>query len=130
VARAADGAGYLGGMAARGIHAALSRSGIAIAALMIAVSATIGVGIMIASFREAVEQWLEGTLRADVYVSPPSLIGSRPDATLDTGLAERLAATPGVASASTRAGPPRRARRGRCTWWRWGCRRDARPTFP
>ena len=41
--------GLLGGMAARGIHAALSRTGIAIAALMIAVSATIGVGIMIAS---------------------------------------------------------------------------------
>ena len=96
--------GLLGGMAARGIHAALSRTGIAIAALMIAVSATIGVGIMIASFREAVVRWLEGTLRADVYVSPPSLIGSRPDATLDAGLAERLAATSGVAAASTSRG--------------------------
>ena len=89
--------GLWAGMAARGIHAALSRTGVAIAALMIAVSATIGVGIMIASFREAVEQWLEGTLRADVYVSPPSLIGSRPDGTLDPGLAQRLAGTPGAA---------------------------------
>jgi putative ABC transport system permease protein len=93
--------GLLGRMAARGITAALSRTGVAIAALMIAVSATIGVGIMIASFREAVVRWLEGTLRADVYVSPPSLIGSRPDATLDSALIERLTTTPGVAAAGT-----------------------------
>jgi putative ABC transport system permease protein len=96
--------GLLGRMAARGITAALSRTGVAIAALMIAVAATIGVGIMIASFREAVVRWLEGTLRADVYVSPPSLIGSRPDATLDPGVVERLATTPGVTAASTARG--------------------------
>jgi putative ABC transport system permease protein len=81
--------------------AALSRTSVAIAALMIAVSAAIGVGIMIASFREAVVSWLEGTLRADVYVSAPSLMGNRPDATLDPALVARLAATPGVARAGT-----------------------------
>jgi putative ABC transport system permease protein len=96
--------GLLGRMAARGITAALSRTGVAIAALMIAVSATVGVGIMIASFREAVIRWLEGTLRADVYVSPPSLIGARPDSTLDPALIERLATTPGVAAAGTARG--------------------------
>src|SRR4029453_1176936 len=96
--------GLLGRMAARGIPAALSRTGVAIAALMIAVSATVGVGIMIASFREAVIRWLEGTLRADVYVSPPSLIGTRPDSTLDPALIERLATTPGVAAAGTARG--------------------------
>jgi putative ABC transport system permease protein len=77
---------------------------VAIAALMIAVAATIGVGIMIASFREAVVRWLEGTLRADIYVSPPSLVGSRPDATLDAALVQRLATTPGVAAAGTARG--------------------------
>lgn len=97
--------GLLGRMAARGIVASLSRTGVAIAALMVAVSATVGVGLMIASFRAAVSQWLEGTLRADVYVSPPSLIGNRPDATLDARVIERLAGAPGVAGASTsRAG--------------------------
>jgi putative ABC transport system permease protein len=96
--------GLLGRMAARGIAAAPSRTGVAIAALMIAVAATIGVGIMIASFREAVVRWLEGTLRADVYVSPPSLIGNRPDAVLDAALVERLASTPGVAAAGTARG--------------------------
>jgi putative ABC transport system permease protein len=96
--------GLLGRMAARGIVSSLSRTAVAIAALMIAVSATIGVGIMIASFREAVVQWLEGTLRADVYVSTPSLVSNRPDATLDPAVIERLARAPGVASSSTSRG--------------------------
>ncbi len=93
--------GMLGRLATRSIVAALSRTAVAMAALMIAVSAAIGVGVMIASFRDAVTRWLEGTLRADVYVAAPSLVGNRPDATLDPGLAARLAATPGVARAST-----------------------------
>jgi putative ABC transport system permease protein len=96
--------GILGRLATRGIVAALSRTSVAIAALMIAVSAAIGVGIMIASFREAVVGWLEGTLRADIYVSAPSLVGNRPDATLDPALVSRLAATPGVARVGTSRG--------------------------
>jgi len=96
--------GTLGRLATRGIVAALSRTSVAIAALTIAVSAAVGVGIMIASFREAVVGWLEGTLHADVYVSAPSLVGNRPDATLDPGLVARLAATPGVARAGTSRG--------------------------
>lgn len=93
--------GLLGRLATRGIVAALSRTSVAIAALMIAVAAAIGVGVMIASFREAVVRWLEGTLRADIYVSAPSLVGNRPDATLDPALAARLGTTPGVAHTST-----------------------------
>jgi putative ABC transport system permease protein len=96
--------GLLGRLATRGIVAALSRTSVAMAALTIAVAAAIGVGVMIASFRDAVTSWLEGTLRADVYVSAPSLVGSRPDATLDPALVAHLAATPGVARASTSRG--------------------------
>src|SRR5213078_1513967 len=96
--------GLLSPLATRSIVAALSRTSVAMAALMIAVAAAIGVGVMIASFREAVTTWLEGTLRADVYVSAPSLVGSRPDATLDPELVAHLAATPGVARASTSRG--------------------------
>jgi putative ABC transport system permease protein len=96
--------GLLGRLATRSIVAALSRTSVAMAALMIAVAAAIGVGVMIASFREAVTSWLEGTLRADVYISVPSLVGNRDDATLDPELVARLAATPGVARASTSRG--------------------------
>jgi putative ABC transport system permease protein len=96
--------GLLGRLATRSIVAALSRTSVAMAALMIAVAAAIGVGVMIASFREAVTTWLEGTLRADIYISAPSLVGSRPEATLDPELVARLAATPGVERASTSRG--------------------------
>src|SRR5690349_23476860 len=96
--------GLLGRLATRSIVAAMSRTSVAMAALMIAVAAAIGVGVMIASFREAVTAWLEGTLRADVYVSAPSVVGSRADATLDPELVARLAATPGVARVSTSRG--------------------------
>src|SRR5947208_3044602 len=96
--------GVLGRLATRSIVAALSRTSVAMAALMIAVAAAIGVGVMIASFREAVTAWLEGTLRADIYIAAPSLANSRPDATLDLELVARLAATPGVARFSTSRG--------------------------
>lgn len=61
----------LGGTWARlgisGISATLSRTGVAIVALAVAVSATIGVTVMVNSFRGSVNDWLEQTLRADVY---------------------------------------------------------------
>src|SRR5207302_153113 len=77
---------------------------LAAGALILAAPGGIGVGVMIASFREAVTAWLEGTLRADVYVSAPSLVGSRPDATLDPELVARLGVIPGVVRASTSRG--------------------------
>ncbi len=61
--------GTPGLLAARSVTAGLSRTGIAAAALVIAVSATVGVTLMIESFRSAVAVWLESTLQADIYVS-------------------------------------------------------------
>lgn len=89
--------GATGRLAARSIGAGLSRTGVATAALTLALSVTTGVGVMVASFRSAVEQWLAGTLRADVYVSAPSTVGARADTPLPAGLLNRLRALPGVA---------------------------------
>ena len=65
-------AGALSGTAARlaldGIRASLSRTGVAIVALAVAVSATVGVSVMVDSFRVAVSDWLGTTLQSDVYV--------------------------------------------------------------
>lgn len=63
--------GILGRLPARMVSAEISRTGIAIAALMVAVSATIGMDLMIGSFRQTVAQWLQTSLRADLYVSLP-----------------------------------------------------------
>src|SRR4029453_4144387 len=83
----------------------LSRTGVAVAALMVAVSATVGVGVMIRSFRATVERWLETSLAADVYVSAPTLRSGRGgESTLAPGLVERLRETPGVESLGTYRG--------------------------
>jgi putative ABC transport system permease protein len=93
--------GLPGRMAAGAVIQALSRTSVALAALMVAVATTVGVGIMIGSFRQTVERWLTASLQADVYVSPPSLVSNRPDATLDPAIVARLAKTPGVAAVAT-----------------------------
>ncbi|MCU0493771.1 MAG: ABC transporter permease [Chloroflexaceae bacterium] len=92
--------GLLGRMAARDVVASLSRTAVAIAALMVAVSVTIGVGIMVGSFRGTVVSWLEQTLVADIYVSPPSNVANRTDTTVDPALVERFVTAPGVAGYS------------------------------
>ena len=98
---AARGFGLVGRLAVRGVEASLSRTAVALAALVVAVAATMGVGLMIGSFRQAVVDWLGTALVADVYVSAPGPVGSRADATLDPAVVARLSAAPGVAGAGT-----------------------------
>lgn len=88
-------------MAPRDIVRSLSRTSVAIAALMISVSVIIGVSVMIGSFRLTVEQWLDDVLQADIFVSAPTLGANRTTAALDAALAEELMAFAGVIDAST-----------------------------
>lgn len=88
--------GILGRMAAGGVVASLSRTAVAIAALVIAVSATIGIGVMIDSFRGTVVRWLESTLRSDVYLGIPGRGGGFSGGDLDPEVALRAARLPGV----------------------------------
>lgn len=91
-------AGVLGRMAARDLRASLSRTGVATGALVVAVAATVGVGIMIGSFRLTVEQWLQSYLQADIYLTTPSA-GFEPGRTpLSPELVQRVGAIPGVTS--------------------------------
>ena len=94
-------AGVAGAMAARSIRNQLSRTSVAIAALMIAVSAIIGLGVMVTSFRDTLSQWLTTTLRADVYISPPSPVANQPGAYLDPSFVNRLKNISGVQSFGT-----------------------------
>ncbi|MCI0655282.1 MAG: ABC transporter permease, partial [Methylococcaceae bacterium] len=70
--------GLLGALPLRSLNANLSRSGLAVAALMVAISATIGVQIMITSFRNSVGEWLEQRLRADLYISAVTSLNNGP----------------------------------------------------
>jgi putative ABC transport system permease protein len=97
-------AGSTGRIAARNVARHVSRNGVAVGALAVAVSATLGMGLLIASFRATVEDWLALTLAADVYVSAPSDVSSRNHADLPAGLVERLRARPEVAGLTTYRG--------------------------
>jgi putative ABC transport system permease protein len=69
--------GSLGRMAARDVVRSLSRTSIAVAALMVAVSVTIGVSLMVGSFRQTVVAWLGETLSGDIYISAPGQTANR-----------------------------------------------------
>lgn len=90
----------LGGTIARvavgGVAAALSRTGVAIAALSVAVSASIGVSIMVGSFRTSVSHWLDHTLQSDIYVTPPGTTVGGGEKHIDPELIPILVGLPGI----------------------------------
>jgi putative ABC transport system permease protein len=71
--------GAVARMAPREVVNALSRTSVAVAALMISVAVTIGVSLMISSFRMTVVTWLDQILHGDVYVSVPGATVSQPN---------------------------------------------------
>lgn len=89
--------GITGKIASRSIVQNISRTYVAIAALSLAVAATVGVGTMISSFRSTVIDWLESRLNADIFISAPSLVSRRNDAVLSEDLLEKVRALDEVA---------------------------------
>lgn len=88
--------GVVGRIAPRAVVRSLSRTSIAVAALTLAVSAIVGVSVMIGSFRGTVVEWLDLTLGADIFISMPSdgRGGIEPD--VDPRLADTLQQVAGV----------------------------------
>lgn len=64
---------------ARNVSRALSRTAVAIASLMVAISVVVSVSIMVGSFRQTVLDWLDNTLSADIFMTLPTRPG-------DTGI--------------------------------------------
>jgi putative ABC transport system permease protein len=93
--------GTLGRLAARTVTTSIARTGVAIASLMVAVSVTIGVSLMIESFRSTVVNWLGLTLRADIYLAAPGPRGARRAPAIAADLPSRVAAVPGIADVET-----------------------------
>ena len=88
--------GALGRMAPRNVVNSISRTAVAVAALMVAVSVTIGVSLMIGSFRSTVVTWLDQVLQGDVYVSAPSRTSTQATTPLDEAVLPVVEAWPGV----------------------------------
>ncbi|MBL8260593.1 MAG: FtsX-like permease family protein [Candidatus Competibacteraceae bacterium] len=93
--------GLLARMANRDVARHLSRTGIAVAALMVAFATTVGVGVMVDSFRGGVAIWIHDLLNADLYLAPPATGGDHGAESLRPATLAALRAAPGVAAVST-----------------------------
>jgi putative ABC transport system permease protein len=89
--------GVLGRLAPREVVNAISRTSIAVAALMIALAVTIGVSLMVSSFRTTVDTWMNQILHGDICVSVPGANSSQPNSPLNPEVIETLQNWPGVA---------------------------------
>jgi putative ABC transport system permease protein len=89
--------GAAGLIAGRSLTASLSRTSIVVTALATAISMMVSVGVMVGSFRETVQVWLENQLRADIYMRAegPGAAGIYPP--MDPHVPEIIRQTPGVA---------------------------------
>ncbi|MBM3462904.1 MAG: ABC transporter permease [Armatimonadetes bacterium] len=100
---------FLGGapaaMAPRAIARNLSRTAVAMAALMLAVSSIVGVQIMVGSFRATFEAWLDVTLAADIFVSSPYNRVSHAEG-FSRAVAGKIRSVPGVARVETARNVP------------------------
>jgi putative ABC transport system permease protein len=89
--------GALGRLAPREVVNAISRTSIAVAALMIALAVTIGVSLMVNSFRTTVDTWMNQILHGDIYISVPGATVSQPSSPINPEVIDILHSWPGVA---------------------------------
>ena len=89
------------GLAAANLAGAPLRTAVAVASLMIAIGMMVSVAVLVASFRTTIVAWADETLRADLFVRPLGLADASADARFSDGVAERIAAVPGVATVAT-----------------------------
>jgi putative ABC transport system permease protein len=84
-------------LAAGDIAASLSRTGVAVAALGLAIASMIGVSIMVESFRESLRTYLAQTIRADLYIAAPGPGFGRPERRIEPEVLRDILALPDVA---------------------------------
>ena len=91
--------GIRGVLASRAFSASHGQASIAVLALCLAISATVGVGVMIGSFRDAVDDWLSNRLTGDVYITTSFVTDSTaPDRGLSQVEVDQLRVLEGVES--------------------------------
>jgi putative ABC transport system permease protein len=88
-------------LAARNLVRAMHRNSLTIAALMAAVAMTVGVSVMIHSFRASVDTWINRTIQADLFVTPAANETAGFHATLPTELLAWLAGHPETETVDT-----------------------------
>ena len=66
------------------------RTSVTMAAIVVGLAILVGVGIMIQSFRQTVELWIEQTLMADIIIAPTSWLGEQDASGKNQGLPRKL----------------------------------------
>ena len=84
-------------LASRSLSSSLRRTSVLVGALSTAIAMTTAVGIMVGSFRQTVQVWMDAQLRADLFLRPAGDEVADRHPTIDPLLADQLAALPGVA---------------------------------
>lgn len=93
--------GWGWGLAMKNLAVRLQTTAVSVAALAVAVSMLLGITILIASFRQTLETWVETSIRADIYVTTASWARAGSEATLADDVVARLAARPEVRAIET-----------------------------
>jgi putative ABC transport system permease protein len=88
----------IGRLAPRNLINSLSRTSVAVSALMVSIAVSIGVGLMISSFRNTVDTWLHTTLQGDIYITAPSFISNQPTLPIDQDILPYLHSRADIAS--------------------------------
>lgn len=100
-ARAVRPAGPLLRYVVRSLGASRDHLAMPVAAMVLALAATVGLATLIGSFRATVAGWLEQVLPADVYVMVPGGVDERPRSTIAPEIVAALRGAPGVEASST-----------------------------
>ncbi len=84
-------------LASRSLTSSLRRTSVLVGALSTAIAMMISVGIMVGSFRQTVQVWIDDQLKADLFLQPAGDPGADRHPTLDPALADKIAGLRGVA---------------------------------
>ena len=80
-----------------GLPVRLHTSGVAVAGVGVAFAMLVGTTVMVGSFRDTFQAWLNTTMQADVYVSAAAWTGATDQGGVDRELVDELRELPGVA---------------------------------
>src|SRR5690606_11991509 len=90
--------GVEGLLAAGYLAAALDRTAVVVAALMVSLAMFIGVSVMVGSFRQTVQAWVSQTIVADLFIQPSTWNVSGEDAVMPPETLRELERVPGLAA--------------------------------
>ena len=83
-----------GRIAAAGLSSSLGRTSVTVAALMIGLAMTVGMGIMIHSFRRTIDVWVSQTVKSDLWIKAAS--SHRIEGRISRETIDKIAAVKGV----------------------------------